>query len=177
MTRPPPSIALLSITLVTLLHTAHSQHWDVSHHAYHPSAGRVLVNDECLVSNGSTHLLIQPTFPSSGRGWLMSLLYNTLKATGGGVAKQNLAKGFGAMAMNISTGESVEWLFTHSFDDETIIRAISATQFPQRPLMLMRVVRSPLNNVEAYYRYMKREEEKPGGHFVRPFNDFVSTAV
>jgi|MDSY01.1.fsa_nt_gb hypothetical protein len=41
-----------------------------------PFRPKVIFNRECHVGNGSTHLLIQPSFPSSGRGWIMSLMYH-----------------------------------------------------------------------------------------------------
>lgn len=141
---------------------------------------KIILNKECIANNGSTHLLIQPSFPSSGRGWTMSLMYHALKAAGGTGVKNNLARGFGNKVMAIGNSDkrtSVDWVFTHSFDDDTLDAAINATAHPERPMLLMRVIRDPLANVEAYYRYLKREAVKRGGKTMAPFQQFANQHI
>ena len=167
-----PSKPMRLIVLCLLAHTTLS--------AEPPFAPKVILNKECIANNGSTHLLIQPSFPSSGRGWTMSLMYHALKAAGGTGVKSNLAKGFGNKVMAIGNSArktDVDWVFTHSFDDVTLDTAINATAHPERPMLLMRVIRDPLANVEAYYRYLKREAIKHGGKPMAPFGQFADQHI
>jgi hypothetical protein len=113
-------------------------------------------------------------------GFLFCLELKALKAAGGTGVRQALHKGFGAKVMQIGNSvqkTDVDWVFTHSFDDPTIISALNTTAHPERPMLLMRVVRDPLANVEAYYRYLKRETEKRGGKQLLPFGTFAQQHI
>ena len=111
----------------------------------------------------------------------MGLLYHTMRAAQWSGSKQLLAQGFGHKIMNkTGTGEAdtnMDWIFSHSFDDATITRALASAAHPERPLLLMRVVRDPLQNIEAYYRYLRREQLRRGGKPVRPFAVFVKEQI
>lgn len=65
-----------------------------------------------------------------------------------------------------------EWLFTHEGDRETESRMFSSLIHRERPLFVFRVIRSALDNIEANYRYVKRETGNVGD-----WNQFVSEKV
>lgn len=48
-------------------------------------------------------------------------------------------------------------MFSHEHDKATENRMKSSTLHPERPHVIFRVVRNALDNVEANYRYVKRE--------------------
>lgn len=67
-----------------------------------------------------------------------------------------------------------EWLFTHSCNEEISDELAHESINPSRPVLLFRVVRSPLHNVEAYYRYLQREQ---GGQLKVPWVDFAQEKI
>ena len=124
----------------------------------------IIINDACERSVGQTHTLLQPSFPSSGRGWTQKLIsLATNKSAGAGSVKLENMFGYYTYQVTGNPGAAtIEWLFTHESDRETEGRMAQLVKYPSRPLLVFRVVRSALENVEALYRYMKREGQETG---------------
>lgn len=104
-------------------------------------------------------LFAQPSFPSSGRGWTQKLIFNILKAAGAGVINTTLSVRYANSIITLGD-EKVDWMFSHEGDKviENLMR--SSTIHPERPHVIFRVVRNALDNVEANYRYEKKESGK-----------------
>lgn len=54
-------------------------------------------------------------------------------------------------------GEKLDWIFSHEGDAETEKVMQASLNHPERPQVILRVVRNGLDNVEAYYRYVYKE--------------------
>lgn len=126
--------------------------------------GAIKINDRCRLSEGQLHTLIQPSFPSSGRGWTQKLIFLALDNMGiGTMNNSNFFKfGYKSFPINAQSKTTAEWIFSHEGDSETEARMTSTLKAPTRPKLVFRVVRSALDNVEANYRYIKREGGNTG---------------
>ena len=126
----------------------------------------IIINDACERSVGQTHTLLQPSFPSSGRGWTQKLIFlATDKSAGAGSVNRTLENMLGYYTYQVTGNPgaaTIEWLFTHESDRATEGRMAQLVKYPSRPLLVFRVVCSALENVEALYRYMKREGQETG---------------
>jgi len=110
--------------------------------------------------NASKSILITPSFPMSGSGWIQNILYSSLTAAGVKDFHQEGTPHFGFNRFSIGENK-FEWLFTHESNDEVWINeAFPKIEFVDRPLIMFRVVRSVLYNVESFYRYSSREQQK-----------------
>jgi hypothetical protein len=126
--------------------------------------GAIIKNGRCAQTAGQLHTLIQPSFPSSGRGWTQKLIFLALDSAGiGSMNNSNFFKfGYKSFPLTPTSKTTAEWIFSHEGDSETETRMTSTLKYPQRPRLVFRVVRSALDNVEANYRYIKREGGNTG---------------
>ena len=125
----------------------------------------IIINDACERSVGQTHTLLQPSFPSSGRGWTQKLIFLATQSAGAGSFNDTHEFKFGYKSFPATRkpgAATIEWLFTHESDRATEGRMAQRVKYPSRPPLVFRVVRSALDNVEANYRYVKKEGGKTG---------------
>jgi len=147
----------------------------------------LLMNPACERSVGQMHTLLQPSFPSSGRGWTQKLIFLAMQSAGAGAFNDTHEFKFGYKSFPVSRAVAtprgpgspaaapvpvLEWLFTHESDRQTEARMAARVVYPQRPPLVFRVVRSALENVEANYRYVKKEGGKTG-----PWDKFASDKI
>jgi hypothetical protein len=131
--------------------------------------GSIILNEKCAETAGKVHTLVQPSFPSSGRGWTQKLIF--LALGNGGIGKMNNSNffKFGYKSFPISSNISetnvmkkMEWIFSHEGDSESEARMQSTLIHPERPQLVFRVIRGALDNIEANYRYIKKEGGNTG---------------
>ncbi len=97
----------------------------------------------------------QPSFPSSGRGWTQKLIFLALKSAGVPSFNDTNEFRFGYKSFPAAAGPGqplLEWVFTHEADRATEARMAARIRAPSRPPLIFRVVRAPLDNIEANYR-------------------------
>jgi len=120
----------------------------------------LLLNAACERSVGQVHTL-QPSFPSSGRGWTQKLIFLAMQSAGAGNFNDTHEFKFGYKSFPVTRSKpgpgspqptTMEWLFTHESDRQTEAKMAARVKYPQRPPLVFRVVRSALENVEANYR-------------------------
>lgn len=134
----------------------------------------LLMNPACERSVGQMHTLLQPSFPSSGRGWTQKLIFLAMQSAGAGAFNDTHEFKFGYKSFPVSRAVAtprgpgspaaapvpvLEWLFTHESDRQTEARMAARVVYPQRPPLVFRVVRSALENVEANYRCVPNDGE------------------
>lgn len=123
------------------------------------SMGSILVGESCAATEGQIHSFIQPIFPSSGRGWSQKLIFLAIRAAGAGKMNSSHLMKFGHNVVPFGEGKekTAEWLFSHEGDEEMDHKMESVLLYPERPQVVLRIVRNPLDNIEANFRYVKRE--------------------
>jgi hypothetical protein len=142
-------------------------------------ANSLLMNPACERSMGQMHTLLQPSFPSSGRGWTQKLIFLAMQSAGAGAFNDTHEFKFGYKSFPVTRAvapprgpgspavpapATMEWLFTHESDKQTEARMAARVQYPQRPPLVFRVVRSALENVEANYRCVATNDGRGALH-------------